>query len=475
MTYRNKLLSYFTAIFFVFAMLVVGFQWQYERYFKRQMFENRLATYCDLVAGLSTKSIKEMARDVYLLYRVFPEDLRISLINLDTGQVFFDNKIPDSNGSQHADRPEVSKAIKKGNGSDIRISSTLGSQMFYYAERYDKFVVRVAMPYDEATRVLLTPGRIVIFFILILLPLAICGIIYTARRFGKSIENLKKFVDSAEKGLVDYNHIEFPDTELGNISSKVVKVYRKAEERREEVEKEKRNKQLYKQQMSNNITHELRTPVAAIQGYLETIDSNPGIPPETSRHFIHRSLVQSKRLSMLVRDLSLITKMEETPDLIKKEPVVLTDIVEEVMSDMHVAAEEKAVSMVNSIPRELVVCGNDSLLYSIFCNLYENSIKYASPCVCKVELVLETSEIAELRFSDNGGGSELSESQLNDLFNRFYRVDEGRTRSSGGTGLGLSIVKNAVQVHGGSIKAENMPGGGLGFSFTLKKGSAHSA
>lgn len=469
MTYRNKLLSYFTAIFFVFAMFVVGFQWQYERYFKRQMFENRMATYCDLVAGISVKSIHETARDIYLLYRVFPKEMRISVINSTTGDVVFDNLIQDKGKFNHANRPEIKRTIKKGCGSDIRMSSTLHKQMFYYAERYDKIIVRVAMPYDEATRVLLSPGRIVFFFILFLLPVAIVGVFYTARRFGKSIENLKKFVDSAENGLVDYNLIEFPDTELGNIGRKVVGVYRKAEQRREEVEEEKRNKQLYKQQMSNNITHELRTPVAAIQGYLETLDSNPDIPLETGRHFIHRSLVQSKRLSMLVRDLSLITKMEETPDLIKKEPVVLTDIVEEVISDMSVVAQEKDASMVNCISPEIVISGNDSLLYSIFCNLYENSVKYASPCVCRVELISDGDEFVELRFCDNGRGGSLEESQLQSLFNRFYRVDEGRTRSSGGTGLGLSIVKNAVQVHGGCIRAENMPGGGLGFVFTLRK------
>lgn len=226
-----------------------------------------------------------------------------------------------------------------------------------------------------------------------------------------------------------------------------------------------------KRQLTQNIAHELKTPVSSIQGYLETIINNPNIPEENKRKFLERSYAQSNRLTYLLRDISVLTRMDEAPDMMEKETVNLSKIIENILNEVALGLEEKRIAVVNKMPDNLTVTGNSSLLYSIFRNLTDNAIAYAGTDIkITVSCFREDERYYYFSFSDTGVG--VPEEHLNRLFERFYRVDKGRSRKLGGTGLGLAIVKNAVLFHGGTIFAKNMPGGGLEFVFTLLKNSA---
>ncbi|MBC8593996.1 two-component sensor histidine kinase [Oscillospiraceae bacterium N12] len=223
-----------------------------------------------------------------------------------------------------------------------------------------------------------------------------------------------------------------------------------------------------KRQLTQNIAHELKTPVSSIQGYLETIVSNDNIPREKINVFLERCYAQSNRLSRLLRDISVLTRMDEAANMIDMEKVDISVLVNNIVNEVSLELDEKQVTVVNSLKKEIQIRGNYSLLYSIFRNLMDNAIAYAgNNFQININCFREDESFYYFSFADTGVG--VSPEHLNRLFERFYRVDKGRSRKLGGTGLGLAIVKNAVIIHGGNISAKNNQGGGLEFVFTLAK------
>jgi len=226
---------------------------------------------------------------------------------------------------------------------------------------------------------------------------------------------------------------------------------------------------LLKQEMTNNIAHELRTPVTSIRGYLETILSlQEDRDNERVKNFLDRAYAQTLQLSDLIKDISMLTKIEEAADRFDLEPVEMKELLEDLLNELSEKLKEKNDKFSIDVNEDVVIQGNRTLLYSIFRNLTENSIAYAGS---RVEIVVrcysENNEAYYFEFYDTGLG--VDEKHLIRIFERFYRVNEGRTRNSGGSGLGLSIVKNAVLFHKGSILAKNLTGGGLCFLITFPK------
>ncbi|MDR2384963.1 MAG: HAMP domain-containing histidine kinase [Tannerella sp.] len=223
-----------------------------------------------------------------------------------------------------------------------------------------------------------------------------------------------------------------------------------------------------KQEMTGNIAHELRTPVTSIRGYLETVLEQS--PDETKKqYFITQAYHQTIVLSELIRDMSLITKIEEAPQSFKTEKVNISNLLKTLKNDLTLPLQKKNINMQWHIPATLNIEGNRHLLYSIFRNLTDNAIRYAGEGVeIQINLYSKDNDFYYFSFYDTGVGIP-DERYLNHLFERFYRINEGRTRDTGGSGLGLSIVKNAVAFHKGSIVAKNRPKGGLEFLFKLRK------
>lgn len=223
-----------------------------------------------------------------------------------------------------------------------------------------------------------------------------------------------------------------------------------------------------KRQLTQNIAHELKTPVSSIQGYLETIVNNENIAPEKMQVFLERCYAQSNRLSRLLRDISVLTRMDEAANMIDMEKVDISMLVSNIVNEVSLELEQKQITVVNSLKPKIQLRGNYSLLYSIFRNLMDNAIAYAGTNIhINISCFREDENYYYFSFADTGIG--VSPEHLNRLFERFYRVDKGRSRKLGGTGLGLAIVKNAVLIHGGTISAKNNQGGGLEFVFTLAK------
>lgn len=225
---------------------------------------------------------------------------------------------------------------------------------------------------------------------------------------------------------------------------------------------------LLKQQLTSNIAHELKTPLSSIKGYLETILNNPNIPDEKKTYFIEKAFAQSERLTDLLNDISLLNNIEDAGGLFEFKPLVLNPVIRDVVENLKLRLTEQNMDCTIEVDNSVVVYGNESLLFSVFQNLIENSINYAGAGT-HIHIVnyLEDDKYYYFKYSDTGAG--IAEEHLPRIFERFYRVDYGRSRESGGTGLGLSIVKNAILLHKGEISVRNKPEGGLEFLFSLSK------
>jgi len=225
-----------------------------------------------------------------------------------------------------------------------------------------------------------------------------------------------------------------------------------------------------KRQLTQNISHELKTPVSTIQGYMETLINNPGITADKQNFFIERSYAQAQRLALLLQDISLLNKMDDDSSgkLFSKEPLNVNEIIQNVADDISLQLENKNIALQLQLDKNIEIEGNQSLLYSIFRNLMDNTIVYAGENISvHIGCYREDEEFYYFSFHDTGTG--VPEAHLNRLFERFYRIDQGRSRKIGGTGLGLSIVKNAVLAHNGTITAKCGAEGGLEFLFSLRK------
>ncbi len=225
---------------------------------------------------------------------------------------------------------------------------------------------------------------------------------------------------------------------------------------------------LLKQEMTNSIAHELRTPVTSIRGYLETLAEQPDIDPEKKQFFIDRSYTQIIRLSELIQDISVLTRIEDAGDRFDIEPVDIKSLLEELNADLQDRLQAHHINFSVQVDDSVRIEGSRMLLYSIFRNLVDNSIAHAGDNISiNISNYTEDDKFYYFSYYDTGEG--VGEKYLPRLFERFYRVNEGRTRDTGGSGLGLSIVKNAILFHKGEITAKNRKEGGLEFLFTLKK------
>ncbi len=225
---------------------------------------------------------------------------------------------------------------------------------------------------------------------------------------------------------------------------------------------------IMKQEITSNISHELKTPIASVKGYLETLLNNPNIESSKQRYFIEKAFNQSERLTQLVNDIALLNKIEEYSELYTREKVEVRKAVNEAIEGFSDLISRKGIHVECSFGEDLIVNANYSLVFSIFRNLMENSVNYAGDNVTiTISKYHEDNMFFYFSFADNGTG--IEEEHLPRIFERFYRVDSGRSRKEGGTGLGLAIVKNAILSFKGEISVRSRKEGGLEFLFSLPR------
>lgn len=468
----TKLYLSVLSVFLVFAVAFIVFQQTREKQYKvdtlnlkLQNYNSRMEEYLRLFPDYSEKAL-----DAYVKSHNMPH-LRVTLITPD-GKVKYDSNLKKyTNVANHASRPEVAAAIRKGVGSTVeRNSKTLSGDFFYSATYFanDSLIIRTALPYTGDLSKSLQADQHYIWFALGTIMLLTIILYRFTRRLDDNIQKLRTFATRADHGesLETEDLAGFPPDELGEIAERIIKIYKRLQTTR-------REQDVLKRQLTQNIAHELKTPVASIQGYLETILENPNTSDAARDMFLKRCYAQSQRLTSLLQDISTLNRMDDAPEMMGNEEVNISDTVANIQKETALQLQQKHMAFVNHLPDGIVVKGNPSLLYSVFRNLTDNAIAYAGESTTITLSAYHINEDSEeddapkwhFTFSDNGVG--VPAEHLPRLFERFYRVDKGRSRKMGGTGLGLAIVKNAVILHGGTISVKNNEGGGLCFEFTL--------
>ena len=457
------------SIFLLFAFTFIVYQQRREKDYKVSVLDARLQDFNVQMSEAITSSPKDIKPfiDRYIVDNDM-RGLRVTLIRPD-GTVFYDTWQKDlSHIHNHANRQEVRQALDDGSGHAIERKSATVPQAFFYSATYfpsHRYIVRSALPYNDNLASVLNTDKNYLWFALGAVVLLTLLLYNFTRRLGNNITKLRLFASRADHNeSLDIKDLAvFPDDELGDIAERIIKVYKRYQRTRREQDELKR-------QLTHNIAHELKTPVASIQGYLETLINHPTIDEKTRQMFFDRCYAQSQRLSSLLADISTLNVMDEVKDLHGKETVDIARMVREIEQETALQFQQRQMRLLVSLPAELTVRGVRgvrSMIYSIFRNLIDNALAYAGEETTVYVKARAEDSYWQFTIADTRRG--VPEEHLPRLFERCYRVDKGRSRSLGGTGLGLAIVKNAVILHRGSIRVSNREGGGLQFDFSLAK------
>lgn len=471
LSYPRRLFGWLLAYSALLVGCFVVFQYQREKEFKAETLNARLQLVNSYILSelAEGNSVTDMRLDEFHPF----EGLRVSIIAPD-GRLVYDNTA-DSTAAAigHADRTEIAEAERKGSGFTVRRHSlSTGDTYFYSATRGpDGSVVRTAVPYSLSLTQLLSAD---LGFIRVMGAIAIAMCVFgffATRRLGQHISRLNRFARQAERGERIADTEPFPSDELGQISNNIVRLYARLQRALTERDREhsaaireQQEKQRIKKQLTANINHELKTPVAAMQICLETLEAHDDLPADKRREFIARSLSQSDRLRRLLADVATITSLDEGAADVAFTAVDLRSAITEVAELNLPVAEAKGFAVSVDVAAGITLQGNRPLLASVFQNLIDNALAYSNGSRIAISARKYGKEI-RIEVADDGVG--VAEEHLPHLFERFYRVDKGRSRAAGGTGLGLAIVKNAIALHGGSIEALLRKPSGLVFIITL--------
>ena len=452
--YRYRVLvSFFILVTFI-ALGFTVYTLQQSKDYSLATLQNELITFNQdvnnkIASGLIYKQITPPAKE--MLFTILDT----------TGFVLYDSRQTEvSIQEDQSGKPEFIKAKENGDGNALRYSPTMGDEYLFYAKNYNGYFIRTAIKFMSAKPAQIQKDNRYLIMMIALLAALVAATIIISGKLTQPLIKFNQFVGALKSQQKDFSSIDFGDDDFGEIGRKIADTF-------QQLEKTK----LYKQQMSHNIAHELKTPVTGIRAYLETILQSPEMPEEQKMQFIQKAYSQTLRLSNLIAEVSTLNKLDEGGETYKIEEVNISKCLQEVCEEIGYKLEANNIRFHPLISNELKLNGCYSLIYSLFKNLIDNSIEHGGNGI-EISLSAGMEQISgeggyKINFTYTDTGKGVPAEDLNRIFERFYRVEEGRTRKTGGSGLGLAIVKNSVLFHKGTICAECRPGGGIIFKFSL--------
>ena len=279
----------------------------------------------------------------------------------------------------------------------------------------------------------------------------------------RKIKLIYKVISNSKDSLSSF--YEGKETTLEQVNESVVNW---AAERQQEISslKELEN---YRKNFVGDISHELKTPIFAIQGFLHTLLDGGIYDKNINMKYLKRAANNTERLQLIVDDLEMINKLEAEASVLEIENFNLKTLASEVIGDLEIIADEKSIKLQfkSGAEHDFYVSADREKMRQVFVNLISNSIKYGIMNGVTKIAFYDMEELILVEIADDGIGVE--EHHLKHLFDRFYRAEKSRARKIGGSGLGLSIVKHILEAHDQKITVRSTLGSGSTFSFTLKK------
>lgn len=350
--------------------------------------------------------------------------------------------------------------------------------LYYVTESNDGKLIYVMLPYSNEVARTLSASTTRFWLVLFCIALFATGFAYISTHFiSRNIMILRDFARNAAANpdFMIKGEATFPHDELGEISRQIVHIYN---QRVEEMRKREREHQValhaieekdrIKRELTANINHELKTPVGVIQGYIDTIVDNPDMDIETRDKFLFKTQSSVHRLTSLINDITQLTRLENKGTLGNLTVVNFHDLAfsfENFLQESKVMP--KGMSFSFDLPLNCLVMANEQLLHGALLNLTKNAAAYSQGTLCRLEMVGEDEDFYKFVYYDDGVG--VAPEHLPHMFDRFFRVNAGRSRDTGGTGLGLPIVEVTFKSFGGGISISNRHPSGLQFTFTIPK------
>lgn len=415
------------------------------------------------VVDLTLEYEKDLKFQIDILKNISDnKSTRYTIMNLN-GDVLADSNVTDHTVMEnHSERQEVRQALAEGTGDSRRYSNTLQVNMLYVAalSSNGEYILRIAVPFSGMRDYagMLFPAILISIGITLLVSSIL------ARQFARSItkplneiaeEMLKIKEENPEFQFQHYNY-----EEMNVIAETTVKMMEAMNDYMKRIEFEK----MIRQEFFSNASHELKTPLTSVKGYVELLESGMFTDEKTKKDFLSRIKKETDNMTNLINDILMISRLETKEVEVSLSDVRLYPLLTEVCSSLEPLAKEFQVTLELNC-RPLVMHANSQQLSQLFSNLISNAIKYNKPGG-KVKISV-TSEMEDIIITVEDTGVGIPEESISRVFERFYRVDKGRSKKMGGTGLGLSIVKHVVNYYNGTIELESKVMVGTKFTVRL--------
>ena len=465
-----------TILCFIIATLVF-FQYKREKSYRTDAMMQQLTLISERIITAYERET-DLSPFMSFLNQYFDDsNVNVSIYDRNGGLLhYIGNPIKQNSIDPDKKSVERRQAELTGYGTATRYSHYNPDAIYLYsATKSDdgEIFVHTAIPYELTIfeAIASEPSMWIVIFSLVVVTIVIA--FYASRHLGRNIKLLNKFAISASgNSPIEISADQFPNDELGEISRQITHLYNEKVNAINQSKKEHEiamlaieEKMQIKRQLTNNLNHELKTPIGIIKGYIETILSDTQMPQDTIRSFLSKAFQHVQRLTVLLNDISTLTRLDEGHNLIPLQDVNFHDLIFSIDNDIKTIPGNN-LTFKYDIPIDCHVSANYNLLNDVILNLVRNAIAYSSGTEMGIYLVESPPQFHTFTFYDNGIG--VPNEHIPHLFDRFYRLDTGRSRKAGGTGLGLPIVKNTITTHGGEITVRNRPQGGLEFTFTLK-------
>ena len=384
---------------------------------------------------VSVISPDQLSKDI--TYSLETDGLRITCVD-ENGDVEYDSMEDVSSMENHKERPEIAEAMKNGEGKSIRVSSTSSKHTFYYALRKeDGSVVRVAKESGSIYHLVSTMSGLILAVGLMVFLMCV---FYSYRLTRRLMAPIEKMADNIV--LVDETEVyEEMQPFISMIKKQHMDILNHAQMR---------------QEFTANVSHELKTPLTAISGYAELIASGMTNERDTE-HFaneIHRS---AERLQSLINDIIKLSELDNSDLKLEFEPIDFYALATTCIDQMQIAAQKNEVTLLQE-GGPVTINGNKTLIEELLYNLCSNAVRYNKKGGSVTVITGKKNQRPALTVRDTGIG--IPKEQQDRVFERFYRVDKSRSKSTGGTGLGLAIVKHIVVQHEAQIELSSEEGVG---------------